>query len=81
MAKSLKQAYDYWQNQPGNYRAPGLACRRRVGAGEIFQVTGRRPADAGRAGRRPRRALGPAGDAVGSPLSPSPFPRAVRPPR
>ena len=21
----MRQAYDYWQNQPGNYRAPGLA--------------------------------------------------------
>jgi hypothetical protein len=21
----LRQAYDYWQNQPGNYRTPGLA--------------------------------------------------------
>ena len=23
----MRQAYDYWQNQPGNYRAPGLADR------------------------------------------------------
>jgi hypothetical protein len=40
----LRQAYDYWQNQPGNYRSPGLAYRRRVScAGEIVQVTGSRP--------------------------------------
>jgi len=32
----LRQAYDYWQNQPGNYRAPGLADRPYFRAEEIL---------------------------------------------
>jgi hypothetical protein len=31
----LRQAYDYWQNQPGNYRSPRLATSAFYGAGEI----------------------------------------------
>lgn len=34
----MRQAYDYWQNQPGNYRAPGLAYRREGRAGEISKL-------------------------------------------
>ena len=31
----MRQAYDYWQNQPGNYRTPGLATRPFFRAGEL----------------------------------------------
>jgi hypothetical protein len=67
----LRQAYDYWQNQPGNYRAPRTACRPCFRAVEIVTGSGAeacevaRPAPAVcRAGRAPRL------------LSPPEFPRA-----
>lgn len=76
----MRQAYDYWQNQPGNYRAPGLAS--------TALVTGRRtshwegpPGSAGAfqgvppAGRH--RRLAPVGTLQGHPLSPSLFPRGL----
>ena len=31
----MRQAYDYWQNQPGNYRAPGLATGACFSTGEM----------------------------------------------
>jgi hypothetical protein len=34
----LRQAYDYWQNQPGNYRSPGLATGACFSAGEISKL-------------------------------------------
>jgi hypothetical protein len=69
----LRQAYDYWQNQPGNYRAPGLATSAYFSAGEssklLVGVHWERAA---------RSAAGRAVGAVGgNPLSPSKFPRRL----
>ena len=69
----MRQAYDYWQNQPGNYRAPGLATSAYFSAGEssklLVGVHWERAA---------RSAAGRAVGAVGgNPLSPSKFPRRL----
>ena len=70
----MRQAYDYWQNQPGNYRSPGLATGAFYGAGEIL-VTGVAPVTGRAAPLWPLavRLRPPRG---GIPLSPSSFPRA-----
>jgi len=36
----LRQAYDYWQNQPGNYRAPVKANRPYFRAEEFTKLLG-----------------------------------------
>lgn len=71
MAESLRQAYDYWQNQPGNYReasedAPGGHWGRPERLVTEMSAPGVR--------RRP----GPAGDPCGLLLPPSKFPRGER---
>jgi hypothetical protein len=68
----LRQAYDYWQNQPGNYRSPGLACRRPRAPERLSKLLVVALADAPRGG-----SLGVALVAAGGNLlSPSQFPRA-----
>ena len=55
----MRQAYDYWQNQPGNYRAPGLATGSARAPPERCLVTGWHLEPAAVCGRRCSPAAAP----------------------